>query len=119
MENWFEWWIPAFAGMTEVQPGMTEVQPGMTEVQPEMTEVQPGMTEVQPEMTEVQPGMTGAAGDDGGSQFREDERQSPSFLRKQEPSFLRKQESTRHWRGVEAGLVIVDAGCCGTRCFPG
>ncbi len=35
MENWFEW-IPAFAGMTEVQPGMTEVQPGMTEGQPGM-----------------------------------------------------------------------------------
>ncbi len=30
MENWFEWWIPAFAGMTEAQPGMTEGQPGMT-----------------------------------------------------------------------------------------
>ena len=49
-----------------------------------MTEAQPGMTEAQPGMTEAQPGMTGTAGNDEGSQFREDERQSPSFLRKQE-----------------------------------
>ncbi len=37
--------------------------------------------------------MTGAVRNDEGSQFRDDEHQSPSFLRKQEPSFLRKQES--------------------------
>ncbi len=45
------------------------------------------------QMTAAQPGMTGAVRNNEGSQFREDERQSPSFLRKQEPSFLRKQES--------------------------
>ena len=38
-------------------------------------------------MTEVRPGMTGAARNNEGSQFREDECQSPSFLRKQESSF--------------------------------